>query len=105
MLNTANRPIGPSKAEQVIKLLTRAKGATAPELTETTGWQPHSCRAFLTGLRKKGHVIERQARGQHGTAYKIIKPSPAKMVDQKSVIIEPAADAEVADASTVHVEA
>ncbi len=29
------------------------EGASLDELTTATGWQPHSCRAFLTGLRKK----------------------------------------------------
>lgn len=105
MSNTANRPIGPSKADHVIKLLSRAKGATTPELTEATAWQPHSCRAFLTGLRKKGHIIERQARGQDGTAYKIIKPSLAKIADKVSAFTEQAAGAEVAEASTVHAAA
>lgn len=105
MSNIANRPIGPSKAEQVIKLLSRAKGVTAPELTEATGWQPHSCRAFLTGLRKKGHVIERQARGQSGTAYKIIKPVPVISVDQAPAVAEPATVEELAEVSTAHVEA
>ena len=99
MSNTANRPIGPSKADHVIKLLSRAKGATTPELIEATAWQPHSCRAFLTGLRKKGHIIERQARGQDGTAYKITKPSSA---NKDRAVTEPAAGAEVVEASTVH---
>lgn len=105
MSNTANRPIGPSKAEQVIKLLSRAKGATTPELTAATEWQPHSCRAFLTGLRKKGHVIERQARGQDGTAYKIIKRSPVPSASKGPATTEPAACAEVAEASTIHAAA
>jgi DNA-binding transcriptional regulator PaaX len=38
-------------------------GATLAELIEGTGWQPHSARAALTGLRKKGHLIERRKRG------------------------------------------
>ena len=29
------------------------------ELTELTGWQPHSVRAALTRLRQRGHTIER----------------------------------------------
>ena len=41
-----------SKSATVLKLLSRARGATAAELGEPTSWQPHSVRAYLTGLRK-----------------------------------------------------
>lgn len=48
-----------SKIDQVLILLCRESGATLTELTDATGWLPHSARAVLTGLRKKGHEIER----------------------------------------------
>lgn len=53
---------GPSKIEQVLALLRRETGATLSELTDATGWLPHSTRAVLTGLRKKGHLILREKR-------------------------------------------
>jgi len=46
-----------SKAALVIKLLSRAKGATVEELMAETGWQPHSVRVYFSGLRKKGHLL------------------------------------------------
>jgi predicted transcriptional regulator len=46
-----------SKREQLIKLLERDTGATLDEMITLTGWPPHTTRAALTGLRKKGHVI------------------------------------------------
>ena len=53
---------GPTKSSAVLTLLHRDKGATLIELVEATGWQPHTARAMLTGLRKKGHAIERRKR-------------------------------------------
>lgn len=48
-----------SKIGNVLGLLRRQEGASLDELVATTGWQPHTTRAALTGLKKKGHVIER----------------------------------------------
>lgn len=62
---------GPTKAAAVKKLLSRAKGATLAEMTETTGWLPHSARAFMTGLRKKGHELIRECRTSGETAWRI----------------------------------
>jgi hypothetical protein len=52
----------PSKIGTVLALLLRKEGATLAELVAATGWQPHTTRAALTGLRKKGHVIEKAQR-------------------------------------------
>jgi len=50
--------IVPSKPQQILDLLTRGCGATLAELGTFANWLPHSTRAYLTGLRKKGHVID-----------------------------------------------
>ena len=59
-----------TKAAMVIKILSREKGATLLEMTKATGWQPHSCRAFLTGLRKKSAILKEQ-RADGKLAYRI----------------------------------
>lgn len=51
-----------TKAVLVLALLERPEGAVMAELTEATGWLPHTVRAALTGLRKKGHGIDRTTR-------------------------------------------
>ena len=51
-----------SKISLVADLLRRTDGATLAELVDATGWLPHPTRAALTGLRKKGHGIERGSR-------------------------------------------
>lgn len=50
------------KIDTVVTLLKRAEGATLAEMVEATGWLPHTTRAALTGLRKKGHVVHRRKR-------------------------------------------
>lgn len=52
-------PTKSSKADKVLSLLKRTEGATLDDLVEATGWLPHTTRAALTGLRKKGHAIQR----------------------------------------------
>jgi hypothetical protein len=43
-----------SKSAIVLDLITRKGGATAQELQDATGWQPHSVRGFLSTASKKG---------------------------------------------------
>lgn len=65
-----------TKSDKVIALLSRAKGASLHEICNATSWQPHSARAFLTGLRKKGLVIAREQGADEGTVYRMIsRPS------------------------------
>lgn len=51
-----------TKIVGLIAMLRRSKGATLAEIVDATGWQSHSARAGLTGLKKKGHVIEKSKR-------------------------------------------
>lgn len=60
----------PGKTDAVIALLRREEGATLAELMAATGWLAHTVRAALTGLRKKGHTLERDKRGEE-TCYRI----------------------------------
>jgi hypothetical protein len=56
----------------VNRLLEREKGATLQEIAKATQWKSHSCRAFLTGIRKKARVV-RQERRDRATSYRIIR--------------------------------
>lgn len=69
---TAKQPAKPeSKIARVIGLLQRAEGATLEEMIVATGWLPHTTRAALTGLKKKGHAVTRDKRGEV-TCYRIV---------------------------------
>ena len=48
------------------KLLSRKTGADLAALQAATGWQPHSVRAALSGLRKAGYGIDRAAPAKTG---------------------------------------
>lgn len=60
-----------TKASMVEALLARKEGATLNAMCEATGWQAHTCRAFLTGLRKKGREIARDKDAAGTTTYKL----------------------------------
>lgn len=63
----ADKPL--TKASCVENLLRHEAGASLDEIGQATGWQPHTCRAFLTGLRKKGRSLERCKREDGATIY------------------------------------
>lgn len=67
-------PRGNSKIATVIVLLEQSRGATLAELVTATGWQPHTVRASLTGLKKKGHAVTKGKRNAV-TCYHITKSS------------------------------
>jgi hypothetical protein len=64
-----------SKLARVIDLLQRIEGATIPNLTEATGWLPHTTRAALTGLRKRGYAVVRERTGVGGSIYRVAGPA------------------------------
>jgi hypothetical protein len=65
-------PRGGSKLAQVIELLQRDHGATIDELVAATGWLPHTTRAALTGLRKRGYAVAiNRSDKERGSFYRI----------------------------------
>ena len=61
----------PTKIATVLTLLARQDGVPTAELMTATGWLPHTIRAAITGLRKKGHSIQRIKRDGM-TCYRIL---------------------------------
>jgi hypothetical protein len=45
------------KQQQLANLLLRDQGATLDDMIAATGWLPHTTRAALTGLKKKGYAL------------------------------------------------
>ena len=74
-----------SKLAAVVDMLRRNNGATIGDLTAATGWLPHTTRAAITGLRKRGYAIAR-SRKDNVTRYRlgaslVGEPSTAKRSD------------------------
>jgi hypothetical protein len=67
-----------SKQAKIVDLMKRAKGATLGELVEATDWLPHTTRAALTGLRKRGLNLERVRDEGRGSVYRIKSDRVAK---------------------------
>ena len=62
-----------SKLAAVVDLLRREDGATVEQLADAMGWLPHTTRAALTGLRKRGFGIDRRkGKDQRAGAYVIV---------------------------------
>jgi hypothetical protein len=71
-----------SKLALVIEHLQRADGATIIDLTDATGWLPHTTRAALTGLRKRGYAVIRERLVAGDSVYRIICDAPAHRPDR-----------------------
>jgi hypothetical protein len=71
-VGSPSAPRDGSKQALVIALLRRGEGAGLDELAAATGWLPHTTRAALTGLRKKGHALAREKRPDGTSLYRII---------------------------------
>jgi Protein of unknown function (DUF3489) len=65
-------PRGGTKLARVVELLQQDCGASIAELIVVTGWLPHTTRAALTGLRKRGFVtaIDRSDK-KRGSIYRV----------------------------------
>lgn len=66
----AKQPKKQPKSATVMRMLSRGNGATVAEIVKATGWKEHSCRAFLTGVRKTAELLKEQ-RPDGKTAYRI----------------------------------
>ena len=82
----ARQPREGSKQALVVQLLGRPQGATVRNLIDATGWLPHTVRAALTGLRKRGFAIERATRegGQSGYRIAAREPEPEPKTKRSS---------------------
>lgn len=68
------KKINRTRADVIVELTSRPGGATVAELTDATGWQPHTVRGYIAGtLRKRGHDIQARKMKGEPTRYTISK--------------------------------
>jgi len=70
------KPAKTSRSAQLRKLLMRKNGATIAQIQKTFGWQPHTVRAAISGLRKAGEMVERSEAAK-GAVYRIVSAGVA----------------------------
>lgn len=46
-----------TRAAQLVAMLKHKQGATLADIVKATAWKPHTARAALTGIRKRGFTI------------------------------------------------
>lgn len=68
-----NAPRARTKQAKLVAMLSRKSGVTLAKASEALGWQPHTTRATMTGLKKRGYVIERLLRDNKDSLY-LIRP-------------------------------
>jgi hypothetical protein len=67
-------PRAGTKISEVIERLGREAGATIDEIVAATGWLPHTSRAALTGLRKRGYaLVSDRSDRTRSTVYRIAR--------------------------------
>ncbi len=60
-----------TKADVILDPLKRPKGAGIANLVKATGWQKHSVRAALSGLRNRGIAVERIVDDRGNAIYRV----------------------------------
>src|SRR4051794_32184281 len=70
-LNRIDEPRAGSKQAVIVTMLSRKSGATLEALVEATGWLPHTTRAALTGLRKRGYTVLLERQDSKPSLYRI----------------------------------
>lgn len=74
--------VKPTRKSQLISLLRAKGGKDIATISEKFGWQPHTTRAALSGLRKAGFEIAREVPKSGGAARYRILAEPAAITAQ-----------------------
>jgi hypothetical protein len=76
----------------LIAMLERSEGAEIDEMVAATNWLPHTTRAALAGMRKRGYGIERLRGGNGKTTHRIVSAPVSANRDALEPTMKVAAD-------------
>jgi hypothetical protein len=77
-----------SKLASVIALLRRSEGATIDALTKATGWLPHTTRAAITGVRKRGYSVVLDRSAEAASVYRLSDPQVSEVATSVRQTVE-----------------
>ncbi len=78
-----------TKKDQLIRMLSTASGVDVGTISTKLGWQTHTTRAALTGLRKAGYEVASEKPGQGKPARYRIVAAPAPAAPAATAATEP----------------
>ncbi len=78
----ARVPRAGSKLDRIVEIMSTEEGATIDDLTGATNWLPHTARAALTGLRKRGYDIQLERTDKQSPSVYRIAASPNQTVNK-----------------------
>ena len=61
-----------SKQAKLVGMLSRKSGVTLIKASDVLGWQKHTTSATITGLKKRGYLIQREGRDGKDSLYRIV---------------------------------
>ncbi len=69
-MSTKTAPRTKLKKQLLVDLLKRKTGASINDIGTALGWQPHTIRAAISGLRKSGFSVDRETTDK-GNRYRV----------------------------------
>lgn len=83
---TVRSPRPDSKLARLVAMLARPDGASLDDLATAAAWRPHTTRAALTGLRKRGYALATLRAAGAPTRYRIATGDAVSVATQTAAI-------------------
>ena len=87
-----------TKKAQLIRMLSAKSGTDVEAISNKLGWQQHTTRAAITGLKKVGYTVRTKKEGGRATRYWIVEDAAGARNDGRPTASEAGAAPESANA-------
>ncbi len=85
---TQSRKTPVTKKAQLIRMLSGKAGTDVEVISKKLGWQNHTTRAAITGLKKAGYAVSTEKEVGKPTRYRILASDEGAGVDSRLPAIE-----------------